>query len=88
MSYLADRTTIGDDVCRILGISPENVTRLELHFAPDDVPLAMITRHIDERELTEFRELLERCELGKVRPHLTVTCSIGRGGEISTELER
>ena len=59
-SVITSGISVGEKVCRILGLKPESVMSLSIHIDPDELVLVKATMNVEEKELEAVMEELRQ----------------------------
>ena len=57
----------GQEICKVLGLDPTNITRVDILLRAQDVGRVEITRFIDSTELEGIKEVLEKYEVTAIK---------------------
>ena len=58
---------IGEGVCKILGLDPSDIAKLDIRLRAGDVATIEITRYLQSEELVKIEGVLEKYEITAVK---------------------
>ena len=58
---------VGEEICKVLGLNPDNITKVEILLCAGTAARVEIVRFIESGEVEGIKEVLEKYEITKMK---------------------